>query len=64
MTEFSSDHFLGTHLAKSERDTATDLMVDGLGSLGGGALLVVWALYGWGSVRRVPGENRREQASA
>jgi len=63
-TEFTSDHFFGTHLARSERDTATDLMVDGLGALGGGALLVVWARYGWGSVRRVPGENRREQVSA
>jgi hypothetical protein len=24
----------------------------------------VWARYGWGSVRRVPGENRSEQVSA
>ena len=64
MAEYTSDHFFGTHLARSERDTATDLMVDGLGALGGGALLVVWARYGWGSVRRVPGENRREQVSA
>ena len=39
-------------------------MVDGLGAVGGGALLVAWARYGWGSVRRVPGENRSEQAIA
>src|SRR5919109_1726599 len=64
MAEYTSDHFFGTDLAKSERDTATDLMVDGLGALAGGALLVVWARYGWGSVRRVPGENRSEQVSA
>jgi hypothetical protein len=64
MTEYTSDHYFGTHLARSERDTATDLMVDGLGALGGGALLVVWARYGRGSVRRVPGENRGEQVSA
>ena len=64
MAEFTSDHFLGADLAKSERDTATDLMVDGLGAVGGGALLVVWARYGWGSVRRVPGDNRSEQAIA
>ena len=64
MTEFTSDHFLGTDLAKSERDTATDLMVDGLGAVAGGALLVAWATYGWGSVRRVPGENRREEVRA
>jgi hypothetical protein len=62
MTEYTSDHFFGTNLAKSERDTATDLMADGLGSLSGGALLVVWARFGWGSVRRIPGESRREQA--
>lgn len=64
MAEFTSDHFLGTNLARSERDTATDLMVDGISALGGGALLVVWARYGWGSVRRVPGENRGEQIAA
>jgi hypothetical protein len=64
MAEYTSDHFFGSHLAKSERDTATDLMVDGLGALAGGSLLVVWARYGWGSVRRVPGENRGEQVAA
>jgi hypothetical protein len=64
MAEFTFDHFLGTNLAKSERDTATDLMVDGLGAVAGAALLVAWATYGWGSVRRVPGENRREQVAA
>jgi len=64
MAEYTSDHFLGTHLARSERDTATDLMVDGAGATAGAALLVAWALYGWGSVRRVPGDNRREQVSA
>ena len=64
MAEFAFDHFLGTNLAKSERDTATDLMVDGLGAVAGAALLVAWATYGWGSVRRVPGENRREQVAA
>jgi hypothetical protein len=64
MAEYSSDHFLGTKLAKSERDTATDLMVDGTGAAAGAALLVAWAIYGWGSVRRVPGENRSEQVAA
>lgn len=64
MAEFTSDHFFGSHLARSERDTATDLIVDGLGALAGGALLVMWARYGWGSVRRVPGENRSEQVAA
>jgi len=30
----------------------------------GGTLLVAWAVYGWGSVRRVPGENRSEEVAA
>jgi hypothetical protein len=64
MAEYSSDHFFGTELAKSERDTATDLMVDGAGATAGGALLVAWAIYGWGSVRRIPGESRAEEVSA
>jgi hypothetical protein len=63
MAEYTSDHYSGSNLSKSDRDTATDLMVDGAGSAAGGALLVVWSLYGWGSVRRIPGE-RREQARA
>jgi hypothetical protein len=64
MAEYSSDHFLDTKLARSERDTATDLIVDGGGAAAGGALLVAWAVYGWGSVRRVPGENRSEDVAA
>ena len=39
-------------------------MVDGLGALAGGALLVACARYSCGSVRRVPGENRGEQVAA
>ena len=35
-----------------------------LGSLFGAALLACWARWGWGSVRRIPGENRREDAEA
>jgi hypothetical protein len=64
MAEYTSDHYIGSNLARTERDTATDLMVDGAGAAAGGALLVVWALYGWGSVRRIPGESRREQVAA
>ena len=64
MCEYTSDTFLGTRLSPTKQDTATDLMVDGLGALLGGALLVAWSVYGWGSVRRIPGENRSEQVSA
>jgi hypothetical protein len=64
ITEYTSDHYSGSNLASSERDTAPDLMVDGAGAAAGGALLVAWAVYGWGSVRRIPGESRREQVAA
>ena len=32
--------------------------------LAGGGLIVLWAKKGWGSVRRIPGENRREEVIA
>ena len=50
--EFSSDHVFGSHLVHGESDTATDLVADGCGALVGGALLVAWRLYGWGTERR------------
>jgi hypothetical protein len=34
------------------------------GAVVGAVLLVAWAVYGWGSVRRVPGENRSEEVAA
>jgi hypothetical protein len=43
------------HLAKGERDTATDLIADFIGAALGGLSLVVWSLWGWGTVRRRPG---------
>jgi hypothetical protein len=64
MCEYTSDHFFGTRLSPTKQDTATDLMVDGVGALLGAALLVAWSAYGWGSVRRIPGENRAETVSA
>ena len=45
-------------------DTVGDLVADAAGSLTGGALMVLWAEKGWGTVRRIPGENRREDADA
>ena len=60
MVEYASDETLGSSLQIDNTDTVGDLFADGLGSLAGALLLVVWALYGWGSVRRVPGENRFE----
>lgn len=43
------------HLVKGERDTATDLIADFIGAALGGLSLVVWNLWGWGTVRRRPG---------
>jgi uncharacterized membrane protein YjdF len=59
--EWTADHVFGSHLQVGLNDTMGDLAADASGSALGGVLLVVWTLYGWGSVRRVPGENRGEQ---
>ena len=62
--EWTSDEVFGSNLSMGNDDTVGDLASDTLGALAGGALLVAWAKYGWGSVRRVPGENRYEDVSA
>ena len=62
--EWSSDGVLGSNLSMGNDDTVGDLIADGLGSMTGGLLLVAWARFGWGSVRRVPGENRYEETNA
>jgi uncharacterized membrane protein YjdF len=62
--EWTSDGLFGSELSEGNTDTVGDLIADACGSLAGGALMVLWAERGWGSVRRIPGENRREQARA
>jgi hypothetical protein len=62
--EWSSDGLFGSALSEGNTDTVGDLIADACGSLAGGALMVLWARRGWGSVRRIPGENRREQMRA
>lgn len=62
--EWSSDGLFGSALSEGNTDTVGDLIADACGSLAGGALMVLWAKRGWGSVRRITGENRREQARA
>jgi hypothetical protein len=54
----------GSNLSEGNTDTVTDLIADGCGALLGAALLVAWARFGWGSVRRIPGENRFEDVDA
>jgi hypothetical protein len=58
--EYASDAWFGTDLQIDNHDTIGDLIADSLGALTGAALLVCWARWGWGSVRRIPGENRYE----
>jgi hypothetical protein len=62
--EWVSDHSFGSSLQLGLDDTVGDLVADTAGSLCGAALLVCWARYGWGSVRRIPGENRYEDTEA
>ena len=62
--EWRSDAWFGTALSEDNDDTNGDLLRDTLGSLVGAGLLVVWARFGWGSVRRIPGVNTHEDVSA
>jgi hypothetical protein len=62
--EWRSDAWFGTALSEGNDDTNGDLVRDTLGSIVGAGLLVVWARFGWGSVRRIPGVNTREEVSA
>jgi hypothetical protein len=62
IVEYASDNTLGSSLQLGNSDTVGDLIADTLGSLCGAALLVCWARWGWGSVRRIPGESRFEAA--
>jgi len=58
--EWAADNLLGAHLAIGETDTITDLSDDAIGGVIGGALLVVWATYGWGTMRRVGARRLRQ----
>ena len=62
--EWRSDAWFGTQLSEGNDDTNGDLVRDTVGALLGAALLVVWARFGWGSVRRIPGVNTHEDVSA
>ena len=62
--EWRSDAWFGTQLSESNDDTNGDLVRDTIGALLGAALLVVWARFGWGSVRRIPGVNTHEEVDA
>jgi hypothetical protein len=62
ISEWSMDAAGWTNLSEGNDDTVGDLIADTTGSLVGGALLLLWTFKGWGAVRRIPGDNRREAA--
>src|SRR5918992_1507178 len=64
IVEWASDEVFGSNLSMGNDDTVGDLISDTLGAATGGLLLVAWTKYGWGSVRRIPGENRGEDVDA
>jgi hypothetical protein len=64
IVEFASDELVGSELQLSNTDTVTDLIAGTVGSVLGAIGLVLWTTRGWGSVRRIPGENRFEDDSA
>jgi hypothetical protein len=64
IVEFSSDGVLDTALSEGNSDTVGDLVADAVGSVLGAVLLVAWAIWGWGSVRRVTGDNTHEDVDA
>jgi hypothetical protein len=64
IVEWTSDGLFGSELQEGNDDTIRDLIADSAGALCGAALLVCWARFSWGSVRRIPGENRYEEVEA
>ncbi|MFC7496102.1 MULTISPECIES: hypothetical protein [unclassified Nocardioides] len=64
IVEFVSDGTLDTELSEGNSDTVGDLVADAIGSLLGALLLVAWAVWGWGSVRRITGVNTYEETDA
>jgi hypothetical protein len=55
--EWFANHYLGAHLYVSYGDSIGDLIDDAIGSLCGGALILVWDEVGWGTRRRRPGRR-------
>ena len=64
IVEYASDHWLGSNLQLGNDDTVGDLIADSAGSFVGAAMLVAYARFGWGSVKRAPGTNEEEITSA
>ncbi len=56
VVEWLSDSIAGTHFVKSVDDTGSDLTAGLAGSAVGAALLVLWAVAGFATTRRMPGD--------
>jgi hypothetical protein len=54
--EYVADTVFNAGLSTGYADTIADLALDFAGSAAGGALLVVWSLFGWATTRRLPAE--------
>lgn len=52
--EWSANNLFGASYFIGYADTIGDLVVDALAAAAGGALLVVWATFGWSTTRRAP----------
>lgn len=62
--EWAADNLVGANLIISETDTVNDLFDDMIGGAIGGVALVVWAIYGWGTTRRVAARRLSHQPPA
>lgn len=57
--EWVANNWFGASNQIGYSDTIADIVIDALASLAGGGMLLVWAFYGWGTSRRVPGRRTR-----
>ncbi len=62
--EWVANNWFGANNMIGYGDTIADLAEDALASLAGGAMLLGWAEYGWGTSRRVPGLGREASRSS
>jgi len=58
--EYLGNRYLGTSYRIGYADAIADMTLNTIGSLVGSLLLLVWAEYGWGTVRRVPAPKARQ----
>jgi hypothetical protein len=63
--EWVANNWLGSDNIIGYADTISDMTVNAVASLAGGALLILWAEAGWSTTRRITAaEHRRREAAA